>query len=57
MGQVRKENLKDYWLTDPAVKTPDFAKLMLGVEFSQFGNIGTSVITQKQKAVRTDYSK
>jgi hypothetical protein len=28
MGQVKKEHLKDHWLTDPAVKTPDFAKLM-----------------------------
>jgi hypothetical protein len=28
MGQVRKDNLKDYWSTDPAIATPVFSQTM-----------------------------
>jgi hypothetical protein len=28
MGQVRKDNIKDYWSTDPTVSTPIFPNIM-----------------------------
>jgi hypothetical protein len=50
MGYMKK----DYWSTDPATETPILVKLM---SRGRFGNIATSVITQKQKKMQTDYTK
>jgi hypothetical protein len=33
MGQVRKENLKDYWSTDPTIATPVFLQTMSRNQF------------------------
>jgi hypothetical protein len=31
MGQGRKDNLKDYWSTDPTIATPVFSQTMSNI--------------------------
>jgi len=33
MGQVRKENIRDYWSTDPTISIPIFPHTMIGNRF------------------------
>ena len=37
MGQVRKDNVKDYWSTDPTIVTPVFSPTVSRNHFEQYG--------------------
>jgi hypothetical protein len=44
MGQVRKDNVKDYWSTDPTVVTPVFSPTVSRNCFEHNGKLGITVI-------------
>jgi hypothetical protein len=45
MGQVRKDNVKDYWSTDPTISTPIFSHTMSRNRFEAIWQAWHSVIT------------
>lgn len=44
MGQVSKDNVKDYWSTDPTIVTPVFSPTVSRNHFEQNGKVGITVI-------------
>jgi hypothetical protein len=45
MGQVRKDNVKDFWSTDPTITTSIFSQTMSIYRFEAIWQAGISVIT------------
>jgi hypothetical protein len=45
MGQVRKDNVKHYWSTDPPIATPVFSQTVSRNHFEAIGMLGISAIT------------
>ena len=45
MGQVRKENIRDYWSTDPTISTPIFPHTTSRNRMNPFGRPGILVTT------------
>jgi hypothetical protein len=45
MGQVRKENIRDYWSTDPTISAPIFSHTMNRSHFESIGQPGILMTT------------
>jgi len=57
MGQVRKENIRDYWSTDPTISTPIFPHTMSRNRLNPFGRPGILVTTGSKHRIQGTYSK
>jgi len=53
-GQVRKENIRDYWSTDLTISTPIFPRTM---SRNPFGRAGILVTTTSKHRIQRGYSK
>ena len=57
MGQVRKENITDYWYTDSTISTPIFPCTMNMNCFDSIGRPGILVTTASNRRIQGGYSK
>jgi len=57
MGQVRKENIRDYWSTDPTISTPIFLTTLVGTILKPLGRPGILMTTASKHRIRGSYSK
>jgi len=57
MGQVRKENVRDYWSTDPTISHLFFLTLWVGTVLNPFGRPDILVTAASKYNIQGSYSK